>query len=772
MLFELLTGKCPFEGDGPMDIVSSILKDPTPQVRTLLPDVPRHIERIIDKTLRKDREHRYQSIKDLYIDLEDLRDELKFEAKLGQSVELTRPVVKQNTGEGDAAATRNTSTLIFRERRFTLFHVLSVTIVAALLIGVAWWMMPGSSPTAAPGSYKTNEVATWTSAPGELFSNASFSPDGKMIAFSSTRSSGKNIWVTQTASTEAIQVTNDNFSNKDPIWSPKGDEIAFYSQKGNVIDGRQNVTGIWRVGALGGTPKSVVAVADGNFELRRWTSSGKIYYQSNADLYAAEITSGVVERVTSIDAKGGRVRWINISADERSIAYAIKKDNDWRIFTSDLANTTPVEIVSGSGEIDRVVWLVDKKRLFYSSTVDGVYQVFVVDASGKSKQITSSATDSMIVDASADGVSVIVSAAKEESTLWQVNLSDVQESPISRSLNSELWPNAAPDNKRIVYQSAKNLSRGNNLFVSAILVKTLNSRDDRPTTLVEAGFLPEWSPDGSSIAFFQISTDNPNDIALKTANPNGGGERRLTSGGIPAIGYSVSPYNQIQTRAFAWSPDSSAIAYVSGRSGASNIWSVSAQGGADTQLTVNTDNEYAFYCPVWSADGKKMAYYSQKKSLNENRKTAREINIIDFASKTSSTVLKNDRNFRLIGWSPDDIDLVIAETETMNGLPPETILKRISTANGSETIIGRFKNTYFYNIFLSSDRKFIAYAARNNDRDDIWVVPSAGGATRKLTNNNDPGLYYSRLAWSQDGNSIVFGKQTRFSLLSMITNIN
>jgi hypothetical protein len=81
------------------------------------------------------------------------------------------------------------------------------------------------------------------------------------------------------------------------------------------------------------------------------------------------------------------------------------------------------------------------------------------------------------------------------------------------------------------------------------------------------------------------------------------------------------------------------------------------------------------------------------------------------------------------------------------------------------------KNAYFYNIFLADDRRSIAFAARNDNRDDLWVMQLPGGLPRKITNNNDSGLYYSRLAWFHDGSAITFGKQTRFSLLSMITGI-
>ena len=146
--------------------------------------------------------------------------------------------------------------------------------------------------------------------------------------------------------------------------------------------------------------------------------------------------------------------------------------------------------------------------------------------------------------------------------------------------------------------------------------------------------------------------------------------------------------------------------------------------------------------------------------------------LIDTGSGTVSKVFESERIFRLIGWTADESGVIIAESEKASGLPPETILKRVATGNGTETTVARVKNAYYYNIFLSHDRKYVAFAARDQDKDDIWIVPSTGGESRKLTNNNDSGLYFSRLSWLHDGSAIVFGKQTRFSLLSMINGID
>ncbi|MBK9155669.1 MAG: PD40 domain-containing protein [Chloracidobacterium sp.] len=624
----------------------------------------------------------------------------------------------------------------------------------------------GTAPNAA--NIKTTELASWSSAAGELFSNAAFAPDGKLIAFSSTRSGTKNIWVTQGTSSEPIQVTNDAFSNKDPIWSPKGDEIAYFSEKGNVSDGRTNSTGVWRVSALGGTPRSVGAISDGSAELRRWTASGKIYFESAGNLHALDINSGLSERVTALDPELGKVDSITISADENSIAYIRIKDGTWQLFTSDLANSRPSRIADGTGDVGGFAWLPDKNRFFLSLMVDGVFQVFVIEGSGRPVRITSTESDSIVLDPSPDGTSIIVSSAKEESDIWRVMVADSAESPVSRSVNAELWPAVSPDSTRIVFQSAKNLSRGNKLFETALMVKSLASRDDSPTQLAEKGFLATWSPDGSAIAFLQKHVDGPE---LWVANPNGGGERKLASGGIPMIGYSVSPYNYTEAKAFSWSPDSSKIAYVSNRSGAASIWAVSARDGSDAALTTDLGADHSVYSPAWSSDGKRLAFLSQKLTPDANGKNRKKLNIIDVASGNNSVVFETDKITRFLGWTDDENGLIIAETERTSGLPPEIALKRIAIGTGEETSIDRLKNAYYYNIVLSADRKLLAFAARNDDIDDIWVVSSRGGGLKKLTSNNDSALYFSRLAWLPDGSAVVFGKQTRFSLLSIITGI-
>jgi Tol biopolymer transport system component len=111
---------------------------------------------------------------------------------------------------------------------------------------------------------------------------------------------------------------------------------------------------------------------------------------------------------------------------------------------------------------------------------------------------------------------------------------------------------------------------------------------------------PEWSPDGSEIAFDEINAALPNrasGIFVKAAD--GSGLTRLTSN---ATGYDQEP---------TWSPDGTRIAFASDRGGQSDIYLINADGSGLTQLT---DDAATDIDPEWSPDGTEIAYASTRRS--------------------------------------------------------------------------------------------------------------------------------------------------------------
>lgn len=78
VLYEIIAGRQPFSGSTALDIMSGIVQSEPDPLSEHLPDGPRELERIVSRALRKDREERYQTIKDFLIDLKDLKRQLEF----------------------------------------------------------------------------------------------------------------------------------------------------------------------------------------------------------------------------------------------------------------------------------------------------------------------------------------------------------------------------------------------------------------------------------------------------------------------------------------------------------------------------------------------------------------------------------------------------------------------------------------------------------------------------------------------------------------------
>ncbi|HET8675204.1 MAG TPA: serine/threonine-protein kinase [Blastocatellia bacterium] len=82
VIYEMVAGRVPFEGATTSDVIVSILEREPEPLSPHDPGVPAELERIVKKALTKDREERYQLVKDLLIDLRNLNQEMELRAKL------------------------------------------------------------------------------------------------------------------------------------------------------------------------------------------------------------------------------------------------------------------------------------------------------------------------------------------------------------------------------------------------------------------------------------------------------------------------------------------------------------------------------------------------------------------------------------------------------------------------------------------------------------------------------------------------------------------
>jgi serine/threonine-protein kinase len=101
ILFEALTEHKAFEGKDPIDTLNKIIREPVAPVTDFRPGAPNHLQRIVRRCLAKDPDDRYQTIKDVAIELRELRRELE-----GTGVDTTVPPVRSEATTGAGAQTK------------------------------------------------------------------------------------------------------------------------------------------------------------------------------------------------------------------------------------------------------------------------------------------------------------------------------------------------------------------------------------------------------------------------------------------------------------------------------------------------------------------------------------------------------------------------------------------------------------------------------------------------------------------------------------------
>jgi len=95
LLYEMVTGRIPFEQETPSDVIAAILRAEPPPLSSFVTAVPAELERIVVKALVKNRDERYQGVKDLLVDLRRLKKQLEFETAARMSQELPKWIASE-----------------------------------------------------------------------------------------------------------------------------------------------------------------------------------------------------------------------------------------------------------------------------------------------------------------------------------------------------------------------------------------------------------------------------------------------------------------------------------------------------------------------------------------------------------------------------------------------------------------------------------------------------------------------------------------------------
>src|SRR5271166_2017339 len=198
VLYEMVTGKQAFHADTKASTLAAILKDNPRPASQLVDGLPREVEKLISRCLRKEVNQRSQHMDDIKIGLQELKEE-------------------SDSGVLGAAAAAGTKP----RRRLT--WILSVAAALALATVGVWLVrskkeVPDVPLVAVPlTSYAGSEL--WPT----------LSPDGTQVAFSwdGEKQGKSDIYVKQIGVEPPFRLTSDAAINYSPAWSPDGGFVAF-----------------------------------------------------------------------------------------------------------------------------------------------------------------------------------------------------------------------------------------------------------------------------------------------------------------------------------------------------------------------------------------------------------------------------------------------------------------------------------------------------------------------------------------------------------------
>ena len=615
------------------------------------------------------------------------------------------------------------------------------------------------SPTIVQAYKQTNE---------DKISDARFSADGIFIAYSLFKGGQREeIWVTTLDGEKPRQVTEDEFYNFSPTWSPQKGELAYLS----IRDGR---IGIWKIPMLGGTPTPMKILEEfqepGNPNLPRliqWSkNSERIYLSWKTNLYWLEVATGQLTQVTSFAADKSWARGFDVSPDETWVCYADLVDGQEDIWRLPMAGGQATRVTNNPESEKRPNWHPDGARILYKgSTVEGINQICSVDVqTGAITRINFDSDEGDLCDISPDGTKFLYLGRADEADLWKVEVNSGKEEQLTADIGVEFWPSISSDAKTIAYQEIKGSHINFTPYKSLLLMKRL-SMAGQAQQIADQSSLPQWSPDGKVIAFLLNEKEEKNIWVLDS----GTGERRqLTRQSVASGSRQLFPFLKGEAATFSWSPDSTRIAYCGHIDGLCNLRVVDRDGANDTPVTENSVSNTHLHSPFWSADGKALAYVSDNIYQPTNSPPDRKVWV--FVGGKSVPYLTTPEAIRLLGWLNQE-EVLVATVAYENGSPysaAEVSLKAVSAQGSRE--LGTLEKAFLLTTHLAPGGKSLAFVSTRDGNPNIYLLAVGSAAVKKVTDNREATVFFSSLAWSPDEKFLVYARQSREHQLTLMNN--
>ena len=659
ILYEMLSGRPPFQADSGVEVMHAIIRDAPPPLHELNASVPVELQRIVRKAMAKHPDERYQTARDLAIDLRALGLELQsgvvsavheparargasrrtlriaglvagvallaavafFATRTGRKPpEPTAMRITKVTSSGQAS-----SPVLSPNGQFLAYETLvegrDAIRVRQLATGSEVEVVgPQEGVTLTPLTFTIDgnwllygrrrreesvrtlwQVSALGSTPREVMrdvhSSVSFAPDGKRFVFSRTAGPGQSRFVTATL--ESPTDTRDLFgcppdamTIANPVWSPKGDAIAYIQ-----VDRSDILRPKLMVNALSGDSPHVLAGS-------QWMQIGGLTWAPDGSgVYVTGSRSWIEHpRVWFVDGSTGTARALTQDLDSYS-GIAVRADGKALASVRTVVQTqiyrvpvdgSPAEnsgraeqITRGTGVAGNPVVSPDGAKIAYVSDAGGHLDLWTMDASGSNpRQVTFGPAQDFAPTWSPDGKQLAF-ASETEGVLqtWLVDADGQNARQLTRQGTMNHAPSWSPDGRSIAYVSVQ----GDSSFLCRI--SPAGGEPERLNQL-EIMYTTQWSPDGRWIATWLDPGKPAAQLDLAVFPVDGGDVRRFT----------FTPRDQFTMLSLRWTPDSSALTYVVTEQ-PRRIETLNLSTQEKLPIVTFTGDEYLF-SQSWSPDGR------------------------------------------------------------------------------------------------------------------------------------------------------------------------
>ena len=715
VLYELVAGRAPFSGVNAIDMMGAILNQEPAPLCQHASATPAELQRIVSKALRKEREERYQTVKDLLLDLKSLKRELELEAQSARSgqrkpgaessevstgetaVATTSLAQAAQTGEAGAAHRTSSAEYLFSQARR---HPRGALIVLAMLLlvgaGIVFGLWQLIARQQRPISFQTMSPTRLT-ATGRA-DRPAISPDGKYVVYVLGEGLGgqQSLWLRQVATGSDQQIVPPaEVQYLALTFSPDGNYVYYLRREGTVSF---DLPTLYRSPSLGGGAATKLIEGVGRFLL---SPDGKRLVvmrggpnQAESALVVVNVDGTGEQQLTTSKSPAyfSPLAW---SPDGRTIACADYPTPTLaaKIIAVEVADgaRTPISSLDWVRLTPHAAWLPDGSGLLFTSSgqqgADSSPQIWYLSyPGGEARMLTDDLASYEGVSLTADARALVTTRTEQAYNLWIMPAEDASRArPLTtgkQSFSGVAW---TTDGK-LVYSSDESGGLNNKLN---IWLMEPDGSASRRLTAAEGDYRGVIvSPDDRYLLFL---SNRSGQGAIWRMDFDGSNLKQLTAG---------------LTAGAQCSPDGRWVIYQTNREDG-GLWKVPIDGGEPVRIT----DQYTWFATI-SPDGNQIAT-NYRTQLREQYRIA--VMPIEGGPPTKVFDTPGDRS-RRIRWTPDGRALTY--TETRAGV---TNLWNQPLAGGPPTRLTDFKDSQIGSFAWSRDGRQLAFARGAVTRDVVLL---------------------------------------------------